>query len=188
MRYVLFENPYILITILAIVEYILLVAWMRRRTPGAKRAALIGLLLCVAVPIMQQLVVTHQEQLRTACETMVEAAEQGDVATIAQRVAAGFAVRDIDRERFLRGVENALTRWHIEDASMGNVQIEVTGNRAAVTFNVTCRVIATEEVVTGVVSAWTTTFELIDGQWMLIAVEPKETPLFPVRRLEDMIR
>jgi hypothetical protein len=187
MRYLLFESPYLLIPILVIVEYILLVTWLRRRTPGSKRAALIGLLICVAAPIAQYLVVTHPERLRAACAAMVEAAERGDTDAIAQRVAPNFAVRDIDRERFLRGVEQALSRWHVEDAGMRNARIEVSGNRATVSFTVTCRVIATDEVLSGVVTAWTTTFEWIDGKWLLVAVEPKETPLFPMRRLEDII-
>ena len=149
---------------------------------------LVGLTLCILLPAVQMLVVTDRERIRLVCQAMVDATEAGDIEAIGEHVAPNFNVRGLDRKAFLDGVGKALNRTHVEDASLSHVEIEVAGNRATVQFNVRCRVIAPQDVEYVPLSAWTAIFERHNGQWQMIAVDPRSTPFFPFSRLEELIR
>jgi cytochrome bd-type quinol oxidase subunit 1 len=53
LQYLLFEEPYALIPLVVVAAYACLVIWLRRRTPGAKRALIVALLLAVLLPVLQ---------------------------------------------------------------------------------------------------------------------------------------
>ena len=183
----LFESPWLLIPALAIIEFFLLSGWLRKRTPGSRRALLIGLALCIALPLLQKLVVTRREEVRSVCMELVQATEDGDVNTIADRVAPAFQVREIDRDRFVEGVTKTLTNSSVEHPRLHGMRVVIDGDRAEVHFVVTCRIVTPEGMEGGVPSAWEVIFQRINDQWLMIAVEPRATPLFPFDRLEQLL-
>jgi hypothetical protein len=171
-----------------VAEYILIVMWLRRRTKGARRAALIGLALCIILPIVQKLVVTQREQLRAITETLIDAAENGNVQVIARRIDRNFRVGDIDHDRFIEGVKRVLTQIKIEDARITGFHVEVDGDTAKIELGVMAQIITRQEFSGQQPTSWTLTYVRTDRGWMLTAVEPRSTPLFPYDKLEQIIR
>ena len=169
-------------------QYVLLVIWLRRRTPRARRAALIGLVVCIAAPVLQKLVVTNRERLRMVCQALVDATEKGDMEALGEHIAAAFDVRGIDRDALLAAADRTLSYFHIENAILGKVETEVTGSRATASFSARCNLITADDVHAYQPSFWIARFELVDGRWQMIAVDPRRTPSFPFNRLEDLIR
>ncbi len=168
-------------------EFFLLSSWLRKRTPGSRKALLVGLLVCIVLPVIQKLVVTQREQVKNVCQELVDATEQGDVDAIARRVAPEFAVREIDRDRFLEGVKSVLTSSRVENPSMHSFKVTVEDDKAEVTFVVSCRIVTREGMEPGVVSSWRVIFQRVGEEWLLIYAEPKSTPLFPFDRLEQLL-
>ncbi len=149
---------------------------------------LMGLVVCVAVPAMQRLVVTSREQVKDVCLSLVKATEAGDVKGIGRHVAGDFRVHEIDRSRFLEKVAATLTRFTVEQARLGGIEIVVSEGEAVAEFRVSCRIIGPEDVEGNVPSAWRLRFRLTGDQWQMTSVEPLPTPLFPYDRLEQLFR
>lgn len=150
---------------------------------------LAGFALCLLLPILQAVVVTHREQVEQVCQTLVGATQNGDMAEIARNVSPKFQSGEIDRDRFLDGVENALTQTKVENANLRNVEIEIHDDGSATArFTVTCRLATRETLLPNQVSAWTVRFEQVDGKWLMIEANPRPTPLFPFNRLDDLLR
>ncbi|MCB9851382.1 MAG: nuclear transport factor 2 family protein [Phycisphaerales bacterium] len=188
MQYVLFESPYVLVPILLVGAYACLVVWLRRRTPGAKRALLIALLLCIVLPIVQNLIVTRREMLRVVCTEMVSAADAGDVTGIAQHVAATFRAEDLDREELLDAVRRTLAHYDVQDAKLYSFKPEINGDHAVLRFAVQARVQVPDMALQLVQTTWTAEFEWIDGRWQMTTLSPRETPVFPVGSLRSLMR
>jgi hypothetical protein len=149
---------------------------------------LIGLVVCLAAPVLQKLVVTNRERLCMVCQALVDATEEGDIEALGEHIATTFDVRGIDRDALLAAADRTLSYFHIENATLGKVKIEVTGNRATASFSARFNLITPDDVHPGQPSFWIARFELIDGRWQMIAVDPRRTPSFPFDRLEDLIR
>lgn len=171
------------------VQLILIKLWSDSRTMRRRRIMLAGFALCVLLPVLQAVVVTHREQVEQVCQTLVKATQNGDMPEIGRNVSSNFNVGDIDRERFLTGVENALTHTKVENANLRNVQVEIHDDGSATAqFTITCRLATRDTLLPNQVSAWTVRFEHVDGQWLLIEANPRPTPLFPFSSLEDLLR
>jgi ketosteroid isomerase-like protein len=185
LRYVFLEQPYVLIPLLVIGTYICLVVWLRRRTPRAKRALLIALLLCVTLPLVQWLVVTDREQIRAVCESIGRAVEAGDVDAISRHVAADFRTRDIDRAELLDMAERALARHHPQNVRFRDFRVDVDGDRAEVTYTSICSV-SGEYIERDVRVNWIAIFIRVNGEWHLQSADIRQTPFLPISRLEDL--
>lgn len=182
----LFERTIWFIVLLLLVEYALVVAWLRRRTPRLRAAMLIGLIVCIAVPLLQSLVTTSRERIALTCEAMVLAVEVGDVESLGSYVSESFATEGLDRDAFMARVRSALERSEVEDASLTIERIEITGSRAVVVFRVKC-VISTDEYNGPFPSKWQVEFEQRGEQWLLVSVMPISTPTFPFNSLRQLI-
>ena len=69
-------------------------------------------------------------------------------------------------------------------------EVRVTGGNATVgatvTFTAGCRIVTSEAIIPRSLSMWRCTFQRQADTWRLIGVQPRPTPLFPFRRLEDI--
>ncbi len=181
------ESPWLLIPVLVVIEYVLVVIWLRRRTPRSRWAALIGLVLCILLPVVQKLVVTQRERVTLVINSMVDAVSAGDVAALAEYVSPNFNTANTDRAGFIAGVRDTLQRYTVEEPRLRDLQITVDGDRATTQFGIVCRILTPQESVANYPSAWEVVFELNDGEWQMISVEPRPTRLFPYERLQQLI-
>ncbi|HRX87162.1 MAG TPA: nuclear transport factor 2 family protein [Phycisphaerae bacterium] len=184
LRYIFLENPYVLIPLLLIGTYACFVAWLRRRTPRAKRVLLVAVLLCVALPIVQQLVVTDREQIRAVCDEIGDAVEAGDVDAILAHTANDFQMYEIDREHLAERARRAIEHYRPKDIHISGFRVEVDGDRATVHYRSRCTV--TGDVPVGaVVLEWKAVFVRVDGEWRLQSAEAT-SPLQPGFQLRDV--
>lgn len=188
LRYVFLESPYVLIPLLLIAAYICLVRWLRQRTPQARRALLIALLLLVALPLVQKVVETKREQLWAVCNQLVESYKAGDVDAIGRHVARNFHEEDLDRAGLLDVARRSMNHYRLYEAKLSSLSAEITGNRAVVKFTASVDAEAPEFGRHAQGTTWTADFEWSGDAWQLTGVRPRETPLFPYSRLSDLAR
>jgi hypothetical protein len=187
LQYLLFEQPYALIPLVVVAAYACLVIWLRRRTPGAKRALIVALLLAVLLPILQWWVVTDRERIHRICLAMTASAEQGDVAAFDRYVSSRFEVGELDRAALRAAAERAYTRYDIVTAKLKSPQIEVNQDRAEVDFGVQVTMSGGDFPGQGL-TTWTAVFEREADGWRLVEIHPRRTPFFPFDRLEELVR
>jgi hypothetical protein len=188
MKYFLLENPYLLIPVCAVAAYVVLVIHLRRRTSRTRKALLVGLALCLGLPVLQWLVVTPRERIRLVCADMVRAVENNDPAGIEGHIAQSFRVRAIDREQFVAALRSTLKAYDVEGTGLKLDECKVADGRAEVRLRVTGRIVADESYDLGPGMPWTLQFVEENGAWKLQAAEPRSTPIFPFNRLEDVLK
>ncbi len=168
-----------------LIEYFLLVAWLRRRTSRLRLAVVIGLAICIAVPLLQQFVTTDRERIVTACEAMVQAVDVGDLPTIDAHLSAKFSTEEHDKESFMAFVGRRLERHEIEDAKLTIRSIEINGLNAVVVIRVDCTV-DSNSYQGPLPSSWELTFEQEGDEWRMISVKPIQIGPQKFTRLSDL--
>ena len=158
-----------------VVQFVLLVVWSRRRTERARRIMLAGFVVGPLLVLIQWLVVTEAERLRSTCEALAEAVRDADVPAFERHLAADFSFdgpqlgRSLDKAATCERLEQQLKRYRIENPRLGSFEIEVTGGRAVVHLTARCRVVSADEIEPTVVSDWELTFERVGKRWLLTA-------------------
>jgi hypothetical protein len=183
----LFESPLWLIPCLVVAQLVLIRIWSNRRTPGTRRAMLVGFGLFGVLVAVQALVVTDRERITAIVETLVEATKKGDLVGIAAHIAEQFEVEGYGRDEFLEGVRRILTHYHVENPIIRHLHITIGEGEAEARFGVICRIVTAEEMNPNTATAWTLAFAWIDGRWQVIRVGPRPTPVFPFRNLGDLM-
>ncbi len=167
----LFEQSYWLVGLLVLIEYFLLVAWLRRRTSRLKWAVLIGLVVCVAIPLLQKFVTTDRERIAIVCEAIVHAVDTGDLAGIETHVSARFSAEAYDKKSFMAYVERSLGRHDVEDLKLTIKNVEINGETATVRIGV--QFTSNSDYYQGPIpSIWELKFERDGEDWQLIYVRP----------------
>lgn len=114
----------------------------RRRFTSATRNGVWGTLAgCIILVIVQSLVVTRREALIETVQQLTAAVDEGNVLAmepffysevrLGQKGAA-------PREAILRMADLALREYQVDEAGTGGFNMEIAGDRATVTFRVTC--------------------------------------------------
>lgn len=189
MTALLFENPFRLAAVLAVVNLVLLWSWRRRR-PSRSRAALalVGLALSAALLALQAGVVTARERVQRLCHELAELVQQGDVSGVGRHFSADFSAAGLDRTAMLAAIDRTLRSDHPQDARLRGFIWTPAGPRSAtVTFDVSCRVVGSD-FVEQVTSRWRLTVRLEGDRWMVTSIEALPAPLSPIRSLRDVLR
>ncbi len=188
----LFESPWTVVPGLALVEMVLLANWNRRRTRRTARIAIAGL---AAIPLsvaLQVLVVTEGERIARACREMASAIAAGDVAAIGHHVSDSFVVTarggPNDKPELLDRAKATLTRWDVEEEWLRGVEVEVTGDKADVTFQSVCRLITNQGIIPRHVSRWRLRFAREGDTWKVVDVQPLRGRWMPFDSLADLLR
>lgn len=181
------ESPYLLLPACAVAAYVLLVVHLRRQTPRTRRALIIGLLICIALPIVQAIVKTPRERIAAVCRALIAAVEKQDARGVDAHVARTFQVRAIDRKAFMEGVERRLREYQIENALLHLDEVRVDGDKAVARFRVTARFVTQDGFDATGVLPWTVEFIKEDGQWRIQAAEPRPTQWWQVTKLEEVL-
>ena len=151
----LFEDLMLLLVAEMIALAVVLAIHRRQMTPQSKRLVWVTLAVCGLLIGIQHLTVTRREALQQMIVELAEAVDAGDVAGIADRLDDGFTWKRLDKSAFVEQVRDRLRRWQIDEASVGGVRIEITGDRATVSCRGKCDWRSGEQVRHGVPSAWT---------------------------------
>lgn len=187
MQGLLFENTIWFVAVLLLAEYALLVMWLRRRTPQSRAAVLVGLVVCLTVPVLQRVVTTQRERITLICKSLVSAVEAGNVATIETHISKSFAADGLDRDEFIDAVRSALNQSNIEDVSLTIDNIVINAGSATVVIRVRC-MLTTDEYSGTFPSKWRLSLKKEGDGWFVADVIPIRTPTFPVDRLRQLIR
>jgi ketosteroid isomerase-like protein len=191
MKALLFEEPLLLIPVLAVTLLVLAIVWSRRRTPGAWRALLAGLLAAPLLIIVQALVVTDREQIIRVCSQMADAVERGDVPAFAVHIADDFRAADggggaFTREDLLAALARSLARYHPEGVRLTGFQVTTDGDSGTAEFSATARIVTSETAMDRVLSRWRLRFRRNDRAWQVIDIQPVPTPFWPFRSLREI--
>ncbi len=189
---ILFENEYVLIPLLFVVELVLLGIWSRRRTPVAGRIAAGGLVVGPLMLMVQAVVETDAERIEDVCRSMALAVEDGDVTSIARHLSGEMrietGVRTWDAAELLDRVRRRLALWDVEEGKLSKFETLVDGDRAEVEFQARCRLVTPEMIVPNHVSRWRLEFRREGDRWKIDDVRPLPTRWMPHESLDGLLR
>lgn len=148
-------------------------------------AVLIGLAICIAIPLLQSFVTTDRERISTVCVAMVQAVEAGDVAGIETHVSARFSTEEYDRRSFMDYVERSLERHDLEDMKVTIKNAEISGATATIWISV--KFTSNSDYYQGPLSStWELKFERDGEDWKLIYVRPVQIGTMKFNRLGEL--
>lgn len=185
----LFERWWLLCAVLVVVELILFAVWTRRRTALAGRAAWIGLVAAIVLPITSHLVVTQRERIERLCRSAAQMIDIGDVASLGGLLADDFEVAGLDKEAFLARVAKTLTRYRVDHPSLRRIKVTLMeAGRADAVFDAVCSIRSTETNFDRLFSRWRITLVWYDSNWRIVTVEALPSPFSPIRNVRDWLR
>ncbi|MCP4592958.1 MAG: hypothetical protein GY842_19655 [bacterium] len=186
--WLLLENRIALLALLAVLEFVLLWAWARRRTRRWRMAVYASFALGPLLLMVQAMVVTDREAIIALCRELAWAAEDGDVASIGGQISPGFAEGSMDRAEFLAALEGVLTRVKVEDPRLTRFEVSCAAGRGRVVFDARARLVSSEYIEAVRQSRWELTLERTGDGWRVVAMQPRPTPFFPFSSLAEVLR
>lgn len=182
------EHLWRLLALLAVVEYVLLVMWSRRRTKSSARAVWIGVLGMAALAYLNVSVDTPREKIIGVCHTLAALVDGGQVDRLAPHLSTDFKTQKLDRTAFVERVEQALTRRRIDNLSLRGFDVVQDGPiKATVVFNAACGVRTSDQMFDRLLSRWRLTFRLQGDRWRVSKIEVIPTPFSPLRDLSQWL-
>lgn len=184
----LFERPLLFFLGWVSLQFVLICLWSWRRTKLARQATIAGL---IALPVglaLSQFVVTPAEEVMAKCQSLAAAVDEGDMATIAAGVAAGFEASGLSREEFLARVEQTLTRIRIDRPRLSRFEIETAEHDAVAEFSVTCRIRSEDFTLEALPTRWRVSFRNRSGDWLVTSIESIPVPPLNLRTVDDWLR
>lgn len=185
----LFESPWLLLALLVPIQFGLICIWSWRRSLLWARFVWIGFAAIPTLLLLSVVVVTPRERIIRLCCNLAAVVEAGDVAAIGKHLADDFEAAGFDRPEFLDRVEQSLTRYRVNNASLRGFDVAFPreGEGVAV-FNAVCSVRSADAYFDRLASRWRVTFRGRSRSWRVMKVEALPTPLSPIRDLRDWIR
>jgi len=131
----LFEDLSLLLLAEAIAMAVVVGLHRRSMTPRSRRRVWITLAVCAGLIVMQKLVVTDREAIRTMVEAMAQAVQEGDVQALGEHFADDLTFEsDRGKQAVLQRARAVLQQYEIHNARVSGFRIEVNGDDAAVSF------------------------------------------------------
>jgi len=184
------KDPYLLVPFLVVTTLILVWLWDQRRTRLTARLAIGGIASIPVLTVVELIVVTDRERVRSVCEALAGAVNDADLTAFADLVWEGFRIGSGDRAwnkaDLLAQCEKTLSKWDIDEACLSRFEITVTDGTATASFQATCRLISADFMVPRYVSTWDAAFVRQEGSWLLSAVSPRRSHTFPFDSLSDL--
>ncbi|RJP36245.1 MAG: hypothetical protein C4547_07845 [Phycisphaerales bacterium] len=186
MSAILFESPLKLAAVLLLPLLATTWAWYAGRTPQARYAMVIVWVLTAGLLIVQAVAVTPREQAVALCHELARLAEAGDIAGIREHLDVLFEADGFDRLTMIARIEKALRQYRPQEPRLGRIEVELNGDEATATFNVTCRISTPETIVHDVHSRWRLTLGRRGTGWLVTCIEVLPTPQSPIASLRDL--
>ncbi len=191
-RSIMFESPWALVPILVFIELVLLQIWQWRRSVLTGRLAAGGLAAIPLLIVLQVVVVTDAERIRSLCRRMAAAVGRGDIPGLGGHIADGFHAEirgeTWGKTELLAGAKRALTRWDVQEERLGGFEIDLEDDEARVNLRATCRLITEMGIIPRHVSFWRLTLRRTNGSWEVVHVKPIRSRWMPYDTLEDLLR
>ncbi len=184
----LFENAWLLLMVLAAIQFALIVIWSRLRARFWTRLVWAGFAAIPALVALSAAVVTPRERIIEICLTLAALVDEGNVAGIRGHLDDNFRAAGLDPAEFLARVEQALTTYHVDDASLRRFEVAFPDEENAVAmFTAACRVRSTDAIVGQLISRWRLAFRHDGRDWKVKKIETLPSPFSPMRDLRDVL-
>ncbi len=173
------ESPWLLLASTVSLEIVLVHLWLRRRTRWLGRAAIGGLIAIPLLATLQAVVVTDRESVINQCWLLAHAVRDGDLDIIGNHLSDELVVgskgRRWTRDSFLKEVEQVLSEWDVQEERLGRFTVIVTGDRASIDLQASCRLISSNWTVPMHISRWHLGLLRSGDQWLVAEIRPQKT-------------
>jgi len=176
------DQAWVLWVFLALLAAVFVLRWWRSGQITDRWravAVLTALVLAVAVNV---LVVTPQERVIRQSSRLAETVAKANRSAFADLIATDFtaAAGRLDKAGLLAYFDLAVQRLRIEELDTGQFEATVTGARATVTFQATCRVVTESEIIPRLVTRWQIQFIHRSDRWLIQSIEPLPSRTVPL--------
>jgi hypothetical protein len=170
MTHLLFESP--LQLLVAELGVALVLVWWLRRSAGSARRPLIGyLVLAVALLVIQKLVVTDPEKIRTVAEELARAVDFGQMEIIRGHLAEDFAAWGLDRSEFVDFVHDRLEVYRVDEVWIGGTELAIDRDVGRIEFAARARVSTDQMGPQPYLGRWRLTLSRVGRGWRVNRVE-----------------
>jgi len=169
LAWLLFESPLALGSLLALVNFVLLVQWRRG---GRARPLLIGLGASAVLLLVQALIITQREAADRTMTRIERAVLAGQVGPIADALAFDFRADAFDRDGFIELARTFLRETRVRTLLRQQLEIvESHADRFLVQVSYVA-VVSGREYEGAVTSIWRIEFGRDRGAWRIRGVDP----------------
>lgn len=150
----------------------LLVLWRRTPTPRRRTALLIGVGASVGLLLLQTSVETDREKIIGTIEQLANAVADADFDALARTIDEDYTEKSVcnTRERLLAETRRRLTAIAVDNPSVSEFEVEITGDSAIVSFLARCSVQGVGDLRDDVPSRWRVRLVRRDDRWKLAEV------------------
>lgn len=189
MQTLLFERPWLLLVLLAALQFVLIAIWSRWPTRSCARAVWIGFAAMPSLIALSAVVVTQRERVIDLCRELASLVDLGDVDAVAPLLSEDFAAGELDREAFLRRAKEKLTRFDVNDPRLRGFEVNFgEPGHAVVVFHAVCRVRSPDAYINQFPSRWRMSLRSGGRTWKVTKLEALPTPFSPVRHMRELLR
>ena len=186
---ILFESLWLLAVAWVVAEFILIVVWSWRRSRRAAYCVYGGFAAAPLLFIASVLIVTPREQLIQLCMELSGYVDDGNVAAIERHLASDFEAGRLDRNGFIKRLEQSLSRYRVDDPRLRRFQVSFPeAHRGTVVFQASARVRSPDLVYDWIVSRWRLHCRRTADRWQVIKLESLPTPPLNMSLVEDWLR
>ncbi len=185
----LFESPWLLLIILALIQIGILTIWWWRRDGSWTRAVWVGFAALPTLLALSLVVVTPTERIVHLCRELASMVDSGDVTGIGRHVADDFEAADFGKSEFLQRAGNTLKRFQVDNARLRAFEVEFPAHdQGLAVFNAVCRIRSTDFVTDWMLSRWRVTFRYNGTAWKVTRIEALPTPFSPIRNVRECLQ
>lgn len=184
----LFESPWLLLILLALIQSGILATWWWRRDGFWTRAMWVGFAALPTLLALSLVVVTPTERIVRLCRELASMVDSGDVTGIGRHLADDFEAADFGKTEFLRRAGNTLKRFQVDNARLRAFEVEFPAHgQGLAVFNAVCRIRSTEFVTDWMLSRWRVTFQNDGRHWRVTSIDVLPTRFSPLRHVRDCL-
>jgi len=170
-----FEDLVLLLLAEFVALAVMLAIHRRRYTPQSRRNVWLTLGICAALLAVQFLVETDAEKVKALVVRLVDAVDEGDMNTIEDcvhpdgvRVGTGTSAESFPKDVFVMGCNIGLQMHRINEAQVGDIQVDLSGDEALVDFYLNCEISSTTQGDVGFnQSVWQIVCARTSGGWKM---------------------
>ena len=186
--HLLFESPWVLLTVLVALQLALISLWLWRRT---RKSALVAWLGFAAIPLLLVLshwVVTPREQLIELCLVLASAVETADMVVLEKHLATDFDGGGLDRSQFIERVAATLARYDAEEPRLWGFEVAWENQESGtVTFMASARIHSVDALVHRLRTQWRLSCRREGKRWLVHRIQALPVAPLYVRNIADLL-
>lgn len=190
MQALLFERPAYLIPVVVLAELVLLLLWQRWRTPPARQAVRLGLILFPLMIAVQSLVTTDRERIVLVCRQLASAVEDADTDRLADYLSDDIIAQSaqgtaLNKTALLARLSEMLNKYHVEELRLRDIDVEFDESTVQVRFRAICRVVAQSSIYPRIVTSWLLHLDSSEQGWRVTRIQQLRSPVHGLDLLTD---